>query len=529
MAGLSATERALRRRLREDFAGYAERCLRIRSKAGRMQPLLLNPCQQEVHARLETQRGQSGRVRALILKARQWGCSTYVEGRFYWRVTHRHGVRAMVMAHKRDASNNLFAMVERFHGHCPPGWRPHTSAANARELRFDALDSGYIVATAGTAEVGRSDTVQYFHGSEVAFWPRAEQHAAGVLQTVPDADDTEVVLESTANGVGGLFCELFRAAQRGEGPYQAIFVPWFAHAEYQARGPDGWQAPAAIGEYATLHRLSTTQAYWCWRKNAELARACGGQADEICWMFRQEYPATAEEAFQAGGHESFIRSDLVTAARHGRSADQSAAPLVLGVDTARGGPDKTRIIDRQGRCAGHLVNETLDSDDEMEIAGRLARLIDRHEPDAVFIDVTGGTGKGTYDRLRELGYGRMVTGVNFGAAAIKHGEYANRRAEIWGELRDWLREPGGVDLPDDDALHAHICAPGYGFDSLSRLRLEKKEAIRARLGFSPDGGDALALTFAEPVAKLHRRRQRAQTGGTGPAAGDAEMMAGPFA
>jgi len=255
--------------------------------------------------------------------------------------------------------------------------------------------------------------------------------------------------------------------------------------------PDGWRPPEAIVEYADLHRLSNEQSFWCRQKNAELAKACGGQADEICWMFRQEYPATAQEAFQAGGHESFIRSDLVTAARQAIVPDQSTAPLVFGVDTARGGPDKTRIIDRQGRCAGYNVNVKLDTDDDMEIAGKLARLIDRHELDAVFIDVTGGTGKGAYDRLRERGYGRVVHGVNFGSSAAKDTEYANKRAEIWGELRDWLRDPGGADLPDDDELHAHLCAPGYGFDSLSRIQLEKKEAIRKRLGFSPDGGDAL--------------------------------------
>lgn len=526
MAGLSDPARQRRRQLRDEFPLYAARCLQLRSKAGQILPLMLNDCQQHLHARLEAQRADSGRVRAVVLKARQWGCSTYVAGRFYWRVTHRRGVRAMVMAHKRDASNNLFAMVERFHAHCPAPLRAATGAANARELAFRGLDSGYVVATAGATETGRSDTVQYFHGSEVAFWPNARQHAAGVMQTVPAADDTEVILESTANGVGGLFHDLYRAGERGEGPYIAVFVPWFAHRAYRAGAPDGWQPPAAIADYAALHRLDPGQAHWCWQKNAELARACGGQADEICWMFRQEYPATAEEAFQAGGHESFIRSDLVTRARRALIADQSAAPLVLGVDTARGGPDRTRIIDRQGRCAGYQVNESERGDDEMALAGRLARLIERLAPDAVFMDITGGTGKGAHDRLRELGHGRVVHGVNFGAAAARDDEYANKRAEIWGELRQWLRDPGGADLPDDDELHAHLCAPGYGFDSLSRLRLEKKEAIRQRLGFSPDGGDALALTFAEPVARLHRRRERVRSEQRG--SGDTEMMAGPW-
>ncbi len=97
--------------------------------------------------------------------------------------------------------------------------RPQTGKSNAKELAFPLLDSGYKVGTAGTEGVGRSDTIQYFHGSEVAFWPNAEDHMAGVLQAVPNAAGTEVVLESTANGIGGLFYNMCKATERGEGPY----------------------------------------------------------------------------------------------------------------------------------------------------------------------------------------------------------------------------------------------------------------------------------------------------------------------
>jgi hypothetical protein len=99
----------------------------------------------------------------------------------------------------------LFEVVERFHANCPDAERPSTGAANAKELYFDRLDSGYRVRTAGTKGVGRSSTIQLFHGSEVAFWPYADTHAAGVLQAVPNEPATEIVLESTANGVGNFF------------------------------------------------------------------------------------------------------------------------------------------------------------------------------------------------------------------------------------------------------------------------------------------------------------------------------------
>lgn len=524
-----ATLLELDRRL-GDFEEYAVANLKIRPKSGAAAPFHLNSCQKFVHERLERQRQETGQIRALVLKARQWGCSTYVEGRFYWRVTHRRGVRAMVMAHRKDATENLFKMVSRYHEHCPALVRPHTGASNAKELRFDLLDSGYTVATAGSGEAGRSDTVQYFHGSEVAFWPNAADTAAGALQTVPDEPDTEVILESTANGIGGYFHQAYKAAERGEGPYIAIFVPWFAHEPYRSPPPEGWRAPPAIAEYGRLHELDAEQVHWAWRKNAELAQASNGAADEICWMFKQEYPATAEEAFQAGGHESFIPSDVVVKARRAVMSDQTSFPLVFGVDTARGGPDKTRIIDRQGRIAGYRVNATIDSDDEMEIAGTLARLIDRHDPAAVFVDVTGGTGAGAVSRLKELRYGDVVHGVNFGAGARDDAQYANKRAEMWGLLKEWLNDPGGADIPDDDTLHGHICAPGYHYDSLSRIVLEKKEKIRERVGFSPDGGDALALTFAEPVSQIARRRDRQRERARNPGFDDYEpvTMDSPF-
>ena len=116
-------------------------------------------------------------------------------------------------------------------------------------------------------------------------------------------------------------------------------------------------------------------------------------------------------------------------------------------------------------------------------------------PDAVFID--SGRGEGVIDRLRQLG--DTVIEVPFGGQALDHGVngYANRRAEMWDSLRKWLRDGGAI--PDDYELTKELAAPTYTYDGQSRLKLETKEVIRERVGFSPDRADALALTFAEPV------------------------------
>ncbi len=486
-------------RLLTDFPYYAENVLKIRPKEGGLRPLSLNRVQMAVHEAVEAQRVATGKVRVLILKARQPGVSTYVEGRLFWRVTKEPGIQAYILTHSQQATDNLFAMADRFFGNLPDPLKLRTTAANAKEISFEGLDSGIAVSTAGAKGAGRAQTIQLLHGSEVSHWTDASAHMGGVLQAIPNMPGTEVFLESTANGIGGLFYDMCKAAERGEGEYIIVFIPWFWHAEYQADAPGDWEPPEAFREYGEAHGLSPAQVYWAWVKNGELAQACGAGPEEICWFFRQEYPASAAEAFQTSGHESFIKGETVLRARKWKAPDQTAFPLILGVDIARGGRDKTRIIDRLGRCAGHACDVTIDSDDLMDVTGRIAKEIDRLDPDKVFIDGTG-PGAGVYDRLRERHY-REVELVNFGSKARDTDRYANKRAEIWARMGEWLADAGGADIPDSDEWQASLTAPGYQFDSSTRLLLEAKDKIRARVGLSPDAGDALALTFAETVHK----------------------------
>ena len=125
---------------------------------GALVPLRLNRAQLYVHAKLEEQKRALGRVRALILKGRQQGVSTYIAARYYHRTAMHRGISAWIMAHEQKASDTLFGLVERYHDHNP--FRPSTSASNAKELKFGRLDSGYQVATAGTQDTGRSATAQ---------------------------------------------------------------------------------------------------------------------------------------------------------------------------------------------------------------------------------------------------------------------------------------------------------------------------------------------------------------------------------
>jgi hypothetical protein len=165
----------------------------------------------------------------------------------------------------------------------------------------------------------------------VAFWPNAASHFAGVVQAIPDLPDTEIILESTANGIGGEFHERWQQAEAGIGDYEAIFIPWFWQEEYRRKVPEGFHSDDEEAEYATNHGLDSEQMAWRRNKVAELK-------DPL--LFMQEYPATAAEAFQTTGHDSFIKPFDVLKAR--KADIEGIGPLVIGADPARFGDDASR-------------------------------------------------------------------------------------------------------------------------------------------------------------------------------------------
>lgn len=169
-------------------------------------------------------------------------------------------------------------------------------------------------------------------------------------------------------------------------------------------------------------------------------------------------------------------------------------PLVVGVDVARFGDDRTAICRRRGRQAFKM--QTYKGLDTVAVANIVTNIILEEKPVRVNIDA-GANGAGVVDILKHRGYGNVVEGVNFGSAGQNPEVYVNRRAEMWDRMRIWLSDDAGVSLTDMGDILPDLTAPEKRFDNRSRLYLEKKEEIKKRLGFSPDLGDALALTFAE--------------------------------
>ena len=187
------------------------------------------------------------------------------------------------------------------------------------------------------------------------------------------------------------------------------------------------------------------------------------------------------------------------------------SPVVLGVDIARFGDDRSVVFRRQGRQAFKpIIYRGIDN---MDLATKVANLIEEHNPDAVFCD--SGGGGGVIDRLRQLKYD--VIEIPFGGRAIHPDKYINRRTEMWWLMKEWVEEGGAI--PDDVALKQELATPIYWYANVGRRVLESKDQIKKRLqgGGSPDLADALALTFALPVAKkqpediyIKRRKEATQ-------------------
>lgn len=493
MRSLTPERQAVLQRLQNSFPFFAKHCLKIKDKSGSIAPLELNAAQMFIHDAIETQLANTGRVRAIILKGRQQGASTYTEGRLYWRTSMQMGKTAYILTHEDKATQNIFGMARRYHDLMPEAMRPATSTANANELVFSARQSRYMVGTAGTRGTGRSSTVQYFHGSEVAFWPAAEEHMAGVGQAVPELPGTEIILESTANGIGNVFHGLWEDAVRGRSQYVPIFVPWFWQPEYRVQPPADFGLDGEEAAYADHYGLDHGQMAWRRRKVIDDFR--GDVA-----LFDQEYPATPSLAFRRATANSLIPLAQVEAAMATKEVPGDQAPIIMGVDVAEYGDDDTAIVVRQGRHVRPV--ERHHGRGPMEVAGLVAVRADQIKPVAINVDCTG-VGSGVADRLLELGY--PVNRVHFGERAIEDQLYGIRRDEMWGELARWLAD-SPCELPDDRALASDLVGPSYTYDASRRLKLESKEQMKKRGLRSPDSGDALALTFAVRIVPRPQRR-----------------------
>lgn len=287
---------------------YIEKFVKIRDKSGSIIDFKLNEPQQKLYDIIKEQKKKGLPVRIIILKARQMGFSTLTESILFKETATNWNINTGIIAHKEEATTNLFNMSKRIYDNLPEAMKPSKKSSNAKELIFDnqegtGLKSKIKCMTAGADGVGRSDTFNNLHISELAFWGNsAKETMLGLMQSVPNLPNTMVIIESTANGYE-YFKEIWDKAVKGESAFIPLFVGWQDLEEYQMpyTGFKLTQEEQKLKDTYNLSNEQLTWRRWC------IANNCGGDISQ----FKQEYPMNPHEAFLLSGASVFDKEKLI--------------------------------------------------------------------------------------------------------------------------------------------------------------------------------------------------------------------------
>ena len=284
--GLILDQRPASLRGRTVAIALARGLLRVRARDGSTQPLKANAVQ---HA-FERQRGQ----RNIVLKARQMGLTTWAAARFFLKTITQPGTLTLEVAHTQEAAEEIFRIVHRFLDWLPVALLDgplKTSRANVRQIAFPAMDSQYMVVSAGERNAGRGLTVQNLHCSELARWPGDPAETLAGLRAAL-APGGEQILESTPDGVGGCFHEEWqKAAETGMVRH---FFPWWMEPRYRAGAVDA--ASLTDDERELMARAQLDLEQISFRRQVRAS---------FRGMARQEYAEDSESCFRASGESVF--------------------------------------------------------------------------------------------------------------------------------------------------------------------------------------------------------------------------------
>lgn len=291
---------------------YIERYMMIQTKNDGLQPLIMNHAQHRFYDIFRDCYNNDKPMKVIILKARQMGFSTITEAVMTSLCMTNYFKRALVVAHNSDASTNIFNMAKRYYENLPYGLKPMLKYSNAKELRFEnpknveddskkGLRSSIRVTTAGQGGAGRSNTFNFMHLSELAFWEEQDgqtvaDQMTGLLQTLPQHGFSMLIIESTANGYN-YFKNLWDQAVKGDSDFIPLFVPWYEMEEYRLPY-NNEELTTEEKKLMIDYELDYEQIMW---RRSAIKNLCGNDLNK----FRQEYPSNPEEAFILSGSPVF--------------------------------------------------------------------------------------------------------------------------------------------------------------------------------------------------------------------------------
>lgn len=294
---------------------FDEAFMKIRTKQGKLIPLKNNLGQRKLQEAIDRQQEAGRPVRIKMPKARQFGGSTKTQAKFYRDCHYYEHIQMLTVCHDLDSARNMRAMFDRYNENHPFKSRLQRQNVSPKWWRFPNKDIDYLIDTAEELDTGRSFTPHRLHCSEVAFYRDPETLMLGLLQAVPDDPNTIIILESTANGMGGWWYDLIM----GNNDYEMVFVGWQEIEEYKRpiEDKDKAELERSLTEYEKnlidTFGVSLEQLHW---RRYTIDNKLNGDEDK----FRQEYPATPEESFIASGRNYFrlgdIKDNLIKAKKH---------------------------------------------------------------------------------------------------------------------------------------------------------------------------------------------------------------------
>ncbi len=257
--------------------------------------------------------------RDVILKPRQLGFSTQICGLFFADTLLRPNTTSVIVAHDTDSSEKIFRIVQLFWERLPEEERLRVGAprfSNRREFLWPHINSHFFVGTAGALTFGRGQTINNLHCSEFAFWPRPEEALTALTEAVPA--DGRIVIESTANGMGNHFHDLWVEAKAGGNAFAPQFYVWFESPEYRTVGE-------GLGDLTgEEQKLKDT-----WGLDNDQIRWRRGKQRELRDRFAQEYPESDVTCFLASGRCCFGVNALTIA--QARIAAETSPDIIAGL------------------------------------------------------------------------------------------------------------------------------------------------------------------------------------------------------
>jgi hypothetical protein len=316
----------------QDHSAYFQYCLKIQELGTKkLIPFEMNSVQKILHGVAQQQLKDVGHVRIIVLKARRFGISTYVQARMFKRAATMFNQLVHICTHSKNTTSEMFQMTKVMEQNYPDFIKPLSHYSGKQELTWGSVDGKGLNSRYGMSTVEGSEVVgagiDMLHCSEVARWgSRAKEYATGLMNCVMQGYGTEIWLESTAKGVGNYFEREWWRAEKDDSGLKPIFFPWFVFNEYstelskEEKKGDSFKKslgtnPTYGGEeekgllgveisYDTpdgLLEFKIGLEHLKWRRNKIVSPECQGDLS----VFHQEYPTTAREAFVASGRSAF--------------------------------------------------------------------------------------------------------------------------------------------------------------------------------------------------------------------------------